>query len=137
MEGKGPDVVVEITSRTTRRENQKKKWVLYRDVLKVPEYFQFDPTRDYLKPPLQGFRLEEGAFATDRWLGRVRFGMRSCPRRMVARGSDSRPPCGSGPVAYDTDPPDLVGDDRGGKSAESPSCCVPRLCSSSRSVRVC
>ena len=27
------------------------KWKLYRDVLKVPEYFQFDPTEDYLKPP--------------------------------------------------------------------------------------
>jgi len=25
--------------------------------LKVPEYFQFDPTQDYLEPPLQGFRL--------------------------------------------------------------------------------
>jgi Uma2 family endonuclease len=56
-EGKAPDVVVEVTSKTTRREDQKKKWVLYRDVLKVREYFQFDPTEDYLRPSMQGHRL--------------------------------------------------------------------------------
>jgi hypothetical protein len=61
-EGKGPDVVIEITSKTTRREDQKKKLILYRDVLKVPEYFQFDPTEDYLKPPIQGHRLFEGQY---------------------------------------------------------------------------
>jgi len=61
-EGRGPDVVLEITSKTTRTEDQKKKWVLYRDVLKVPEYFQFDPTEDYLKPSLQGHRLVAGAY---------------------------------------------------------------------------
>jgi Uma2 family endonuclease len=55
-EGKPPDVVIEITSKTTRQEDQKKKRVLYRDVLKIPEYFQFDPTEDYLKPSLQGVR---------------------------------------------------------------------------------
>lgn len=61
-EGKGPDVVIEVTSRTTRREDQTKKLTLYRDVLKVPEYFQFDPTEDYLKPPMQGHRLLEGQY---------------------------------------------------------------------------
>jgi Uma2 family endonuclease len=61
-EGKAPDVVVEITSKTTRKEDQTKKLLLYRDVLKVPEYFQFDPTEDYLKPPLQGFRLIDGQY---------------------------------------------------------------------------
>ena len=35
-EGKGPDVVLEITSKTTRREDETKKRLLYRDVLKVP-----------------------------------------------------------------------------------------------------
>jgi Uma2 family endonuclease len=55
-EGKPPDVVIEITSKTTRREDQTKKRVLYRDVLKIPEYFQFDPTEDYLDPSLQGVR---------------------------------------------------------------------------------
>ncbi len=55
-EGRPPDVVIEITSKTTRREDQNKKRVLYRDVLKISEYFQFDPTEDYLKPSLQGIR---------------------------------------------------------------------------------
>src|SRR5277367_651911 len=40
-EGKGPDFVLELTSKTTRREDQQKKLLLYRDVLQVPEYFQF------------------------------------------------------------------------------------------------
>ena len=40
-----------------------KKRDLYRDVLQVPEYFIFDPTEDYLKPPLQGFRLVDGEYA--------------------------------------------------------------------------
>jgi Uma2 family endonuclease len=57
-EGKAPDAVIEITSKTTKREDQGKKRDLYRDVLRVREYFLFDPTQDYLKPPLQGFRLE-------------------------------------------------------------------------------
>ncbi len=61
-EGKGPDVVIEITSKTTRREDQNKKLVLYRDVLKVPEYFQFDPTEDYLRPSLQGCQLRRSHY---------------------------------------------------------------------------
>jgi Uma2 family endonuclease len=61
-EGKAPDLVVEVTSKSTRREDQKKKFILYRDVLKVPEYFQFDPTEDYLKPPLQGHSLVDGNY---------------------------------------------------------------------------
>src|SRR5271154_4523138 len=32
-EGKTPDLVIEITSKSTRREDRKKKWNLYRDVL--------------------------------------------------------------------------------------------------------
>jgi Uma2 family endonuclease len=61
-EGKAPDFIVEITSKTTRREDQTKKRVIYRDVLKVPEYVLFDPTGDYLDPPLQGFRRVEGDY---------------------------------------------------------------------------
>lgn len=61
-EGKSPDFVIEITSKTTRREDQTKKWILYRDILKVSEYIQFDPTEDYLDPSLQGFRLVGGEF---------------------------------------------------------------------------
>jgi hypothetical protein len=55
-EGKGPDFVIEITSQATRREDQGVKRALYA-YLKVREYFQYDPTGDYLRPALQGFRL--------------------------------------------------------------------------------
>ena len=61
-EGKGPDLVIELTSRTTRREDQETKWALYRDVLRVPEYFLFDPYEEYLEPPMQGYRLAEGQY---------------------------------------------------------------------------
>jgi Uma2 family endonuclease len=62
QEGKAPDVVIEVTSKKTRSEDQKKKWPLYRDVLKVPEYFIFDPREEYLKPSTQGYRLKRGRY---------------------------------------------------------------------------
>lgn len=52
-----PAVVFEMTSKKTRAEDVTRKRPLYETALRVPEYFQFDPTRDYLKPNLQGFRL--------------------------------------------------------------------------------
>ena len=61
-EGKAPDFVVEITSKSTKQEDMKKKFGIYRDILKVSEYFLFDPTEDYLDPPLQGFRLVGGDY---------------------------------------------------------------------------
>jgi Uma2 family endonuclease len=61
-EGRGPDFVIGLTSKTTRREDQKKKLALYRDVLRIPEYFLFDPFEDYLKPPFQGHRLVGGQY---------------------------------------------------------------------------
>jgi Uma2 family endonuclease len=56
QEPKGPDFVLEITSRHTRSQDQGPKRGTYA-FLGVPEYFQFDPTGDYLRPPLQGLRL--------------------------------------------------------------------------------
>jgi Uma2 family endonuclease len=56
-EGKGPELAIELTSKSTREEDVEDKFELYQDVLKIGEYFLFDPHRDYLKPPLQGFRL--------------------------------------------------------------------------------
>ncbi|MGE3541568.1 MAG: Uma2 family endonuclease [Candidatus Tectimicrobiota bacterium] len=55
-EPKGPDFVLEITSRRTRSQDQGPKRGTYA-FLGVQEYFQYDPTRDYLVPPLQGRRL--------------------------------------------------------------------------------
>lgn len=60
--GKLPAVVFEFTSRETRREDTDTKRPRYEQVLKVPEYFLFDPTGDYLKPRLQGFRPVEGRY---------------------------------------------------------------------------
>jgi Uma2 family endonuclease len=42
-ESKGPEVVIELTSQTTHEEDTETKRLLYRDVLKVQEYFLFDP----------------------------------------------------------------------------------------------
>jgi Uma2 family endonuclease len=61
-EGKGPQVVIELTSSSTRKEDTDKKFALYREVLKVREYFLFDPLGDYLKPRLQGYRLRQGEY---------------------------------------------------------------------------
>ncbi|MCY2963432.1 MAG: Uma2 family endonuclease [Planctomycetota bacterium] len=55
-EGKPPQVVFETTSDTTRDNDLKIKPAIYRS-MGVAEYFLYDPTADYLDPPLQGFRL--------------------------------------------------------------------------------
>lgn len=57
-----PDVVFEVTSKKTRREDTNAKFPLYEQVLKTPEYFLFDPTGDYLRPRLQGYRLQDGRY---------------------------------------------------------------------------
>jgi len=62
QEGKAPEFVIELTSKTTRKEDTEKKSALYRDVLKVKEYFLFDPRAEYLDPPLQGYRLRAGKY---------------------------------------------------------------------------
>ena len=61
-EGKAPDFVLEITSQTTRNDDQGWKRELYRE-LGVREYWQYDPTGDYLEPVLQGLALEAGEYA--------------------------------------------------------------------------
>lgn len=60
-EGKAPDLVIEVTSRTTRRSDTGKKRAIY-ESLGVREYVLFDPRRDYLKPRFQVFRLENSGF---------------------------------------------------------------------------
>lgn len=61
-EPKGPDFVLEITSQSTQRADQGEKRRTYA-MLGVQEYFQYDPTGDYLVPPLQGFSLVDGRYA--------------------------------------------------------------------------
>jgi Uma2 family endonuclease len=55
-EGVVPAAIFEITSNSTKREDQVEKPALYAR-LGVKEYFLFDPQGDYLQPRLQGFRL--------------------------------------------------------------------------------
>ncbi len=61
-EGKGPEIVIELTSQSTREEDIEDKYELYQDTLRVPEYFLFDPFGDYLQPALQGHRLRRGSY---------------------------------------------------------------------------
>ena len=61
QEPKGPDVVLEITSRSTRTKDQGPKRGTYA-FLGVREYFQYDPTHDYLVPALQGAHLVAGTY---------------------------------------------------------------------------
>ncbi len=56
-ERKAPDLAIELTSESTREEDMDDKFQIYRDQLKVREYFLFDPHEEYLDPPLKGFRL--------------------------------------------------------------------------------
>ena len=60
-EPKGPDFVLEITSDSTRRLDQGPKRRVYEN-LGVREYWLFDPTGDYLVPPLRGLRLVAGRY---------------------------------------------------------------------------
>jgi len=56
-----PNFVLEITSKTTRSKDQGAKKGIYA-FLGVEEYYQYDPTGDYLVPSLQGFRLQDGNY---------------------------------------------------------------------------
>jgi Uma2 family endonuclease len=56
-----PAFVLEVTSRGTRLQDKGSKRELCAE-LGVREYFLFDPEADYLKPPLQGFRLRAGDY---------------------------------------------------------------------------
>ena len=60
-EPKGPDFVLEVTSASTRRADERRKRDVYAS-LGVGEYFLYDPRAEYLTPPLQGWRLREGKY---------------------------------------------------------------------------
>lgn len=63
-EGAPPAVVIEVTSKTTRREDLVTKRALYAQ-LGVREYFLYDPRfprLQYLDPPLQGNRLVDRGY---------------------------------------------------------------------------
>ena len=60
-EGQPPTVIFEITSRGSRLEDLGTKRALYA-MLGVQEYFLYDPLGEYLRPPLQGYRLQQGEY---------------------------------------------------------------------------
>lgn len=60
-EGVVPQLVIETTSKKTKKRDLTIKPKIYAQI-GVKEYFMFDPTRDYLEPPIQGKRLIEGAY---------------------------------------------------------------------------
>ncbi|MDY6804063.1 MAG: Uma2 family endonuclease [Cyanobacteriota bacterium] len=60
-DGITPDFVLEITSKSTEKKDQVTKPELYRK-LGIKEYFQYDPSGDYLSPIVQGLRLVNGNY---------------------------------------------------------------------------
>lgn len=56
-----PNFVIETTSKKTKKKDLTVKPAIYAKI-GVQEYFLFDPTEDYLEPPLQGNRLVDGAY---------------------------------------------------------------------------
>ncbi len=56
--GRLPHVVIEVSSEKTKREDTGSKFELYEQILRVPEYYLFDPTADYIKERLRGYKLQ-------------------------------------------------------------------------------
>lgn len=59
--GKVPSFVMEVTSKSTQEQDEEDKPKKYAG-MGVREYFQYDPTGDYLRPQLKGSRLTEGNY---------------------------------------------------------------------------
>ena len=60
-EEKTPELIFEITSRSTRDEDEGKNKKAY-ERLGVTELVLFDPFGEYLEPRLQGYRLQQGRY---------------------------------------------------------------------------
>lgn len=60
-EGVVPAIIIEVTSTSTKDEDQFEKPAVYAR-LGVREYVLFDPTGEYLQPRLQGFQLLRGLY---------------------------------------------------------------------------
>ncbi|MGI8550871.1 MAG: Uma2 family endonuclease, partial [Dehalococcoidia bacterium] len=59
--GKAPDVVFEVTSKSTRGADRGKKQRIYESI-GVKEYFLYDPLRDWVRAGLQGYRLRAAGY---------------------------------------------------------------------------
>lgn len=60
-ENRVPDVVFEITSRSSEADDLITKPGIYEQI-GVKEYFLYDPVGSYLEPPLQGYRLQDDVY---------------------------------------------------------------------------
>jgi Uma2 family endonuclease len=60
-EGKGPEVVIELTSTSTKVEDLVTKHYIYAN-MGVREYFLFDPYSETIRPALRGFRFAGGEY---------------------------------------------------------------------------
>ncbi len=58
-EGKGPDVVIELLSKTTASEDKNAKKLTYQNQVQVPEYFWYDP---HNPEDWAGFALKNGIY---------------------------------------------------------------------------
>lgn len=91
-EGKGPDVVFEISSKSTIKTDTGTKRLLYQNILRVPEYFLFDPYEEYLSPSLQGYRLLNGVYVPIQpdhgWLFSQELGLRMGRHGLMLRFYD-------------------------------------------------
>ena len=84
---KVPAFILEITSKTTRGDDQNKKRERYAD-WGVAEYFLYDPRAEYLAPPLQGLALAGG-----------RVPEHAGARAGERRPGPAQPHAGAGPMA--------------------------------------
>jgi Uma2 family endonuclease len=60
-EGSVPSITFEMTSPSTKREDEGSKKQLYAQI-GVQEYWQFDPKGEWIKEELRGYRLEDGQY---------------------------------------------------------------------------
>jgi Uma2 family endonuclease len=60
-EGCVPNVAIEVTSKGTRREDEIFKPKDFAEI-GIEEYFLYDPTADYLRPPLHGYRWQRNGY---------------------------------------------------------------------------
>lgn len=60
--GAVPCFVLEVTSDSTREEDLGRKMMKYRDDLRVPEYFLFDPLGEWIPERLRGYVLRDGIY---------------------------------------------------------------------------
>jgi len=79
-EDRAPSFVLEMTSKSTRKEDERKmvryaRWG-------VTEYFLYDPRREYVDPPLRAFELARGAYRSKRTVT-LSNGERGIPSRTL------------------------------------------------------